>query len=203
MPFILADGTSCRHQIGDGVSREGDAYGRGSWTGWCPEQRVFSSVDHDTGSTVLRPDPFDEGLDRRQHALDHDGDTFPVGVDAVIEVEGSLAGHAVEEERIEHDIVLVGEIGIDRIEGLRVFRPEIAPRHHPGEQNRNVALLQAGDGGVQSVAGAGGIEGRAALSLAPSARITPSVPSSTDQSTRSRPPDAVSPETPALMIVTS
>src|SRR5579883_913294 len=40
-------------------------------------------------------------------------------------------------------------------------------------------------------------------SLAPSSTITPSVPSGTDQSSRSRPPDAVSPDTPALLISTS
>src|SRR6516164_3856031 len=37
-------------------------------------------------------------------------------------------------------------------------------------------------------------------SLAPSSRITPSVPSGTDQSSRSRPPEAVSPDTPALLM---
>src|SRR5882672_1975202 len=40
-------------------------------------------------------------------------------------------------------------------------------------------------------------------SLAPSSRITASVPSGTDQSSRSRPPEEVSPETPALIISTS
>src|SRR6266849_3490744 len=40
-------------------------------------------------------------------------------------------------------------------------------------------------------------------SLAPSSRITASVPSGTDQSSRSRPPELVSPETPALIISTS
>src|SRR6185437_10949912 len=38
-------------------------------------------------------------------------------------------------------------------------------------------------------------------SFAPSSTITASVPSGTDQSSRSSPPDAVSPETPALAIV--
>ena len=36
-------------------------------------------------------------------------------------------------------------------------------------------------------------------SLAPSSRITASVPSGTDQSRRPSPPDAVSPDTPALV----
>src|SRR6202142_158820 len=40
-------------------------------------------------------------------------------------------------------------------------------------------------------------------SLAPSSTITACVPSGTDQSSRSRPPEAVSPETPALIISTS
>src|SRR5215469_3314333 len=40
-------------------------------------------------------------------------------------------------------------------------------------------------------------------SLAPSSTMTASVPSGTDQSSRSRPPDAVSPDTPALTISTS
>ena len=39
-------------------------------------------------------------------------------------------------------------------------------------------------------------------SLAPSSRITASVPSGIDQSSRSRPPEAVSPDTPALIIST-
>src|SRR4051812_6285510 len=39
-------------------------------------------------------------------------------------------------------------------------------------------------------------------SLAPSSRITASVPSGTDQSSRSRPPDVVSPDTPALIMST-
>src|SRR3954447_19219476 len=39
-------------------------------------------------------------------------------------------------------------------------------------------------------------------SLAPSSRITASVPSGTDQSSRSRPPEVVSPDTPALIIST-
>src|SRR5271156_3633477 len=41
------------------------------------------------------------------------------------------------------------------------------------------------------------------MSLAPSSRMTASVPSGTDQSSRARPPDAVSPETPALAISTA
>src|SRR6266436_1389583 len=40
-------------------------------------------------------------------------------------------------------------------------------------------------------------------SLAPSSRITASVPGGIDQSSRSRPPELVSPETPALIISTS
>src|SRR6266436_3365159 len=40
-------------------------------------------------------------------------------------------------------------------------------------------------------------------SLAPSSRITASVPSGTDQSSRSRPPELVSPDTPALMMSTT
>src|SRR6185312_9789760 len=40
-------------------------------------------------------------------------------------------------------------------------------------------------------------------SLAPSSRMTASVPSGTDQSSRSRPPELVSPDTPALPIFTS
>src|SRR5882672_7346732 len=48
---------------------------------------------------------------------------------------------------------------------------------------------------------AGSIPRRA--SLAPSSRITASVPSGTDQSSRSRPPELVSPDTPALTISTS
>src|SRR6516164_11594904 len=40
-------------------------------------------------------------------------------------------------------------------------------------------------------------------SLAPSSTMTPSVPSGTDQSSRSRPPEEVSPDTPALLISTS
>src|SRR4030088_671987 len=40
-------------------------------------------------------------------------------------------------------------------------------------------------------------------SLAPSSTITASVPSGTDQSSRSRPPELVSPETPALIISTA
>src|SRR5665213_1082350 len=40
-------------------------------------------------------------------------------------------------------------------------------------------------------------------SLAPSSRITASVPSGTDQSSRSRPPELVSPDTPALMMSTA
>jgi hypothetical protein len=40
------------------------------------------------------------------------------------------------------------------------------------------------------------------MSFAPSSRMTPSVPSGTDQSSRSSPPEAVSPETPAFAIST-
>src|SRR5664279_1463421 len=40
-------------------------------------------------------------------------------------------------------------------------------------------------------------------SLAPSSRMTASVPSGTDQSSRSRPPELVSPDTPALIMSTS
>src|SRR5882724_7812935 len=40
-------------------------------------------------------------------------------------------------------------------------------------------------------------------SLAPISRMTASVPSGTDQSSRSRPPEAVSPDTPALIISTA
>src|SRR6476620_9976886 len=40
-------------------------------------------------------------------------------------------------------------------------------------------------------------------SLAPSSRITAAVPSGTDQSSRSRPPEVVSPDTPALIIWTA
>jgi hypothetical protein len=40
------------------------------------------------------------------------------------------------------------------------------------------------------------------MSLAPSSTITASVPSGTDQSSRESPPDAVSPDTPALATCT-
>ena len=40
-------------------------------------------------------------------------------------------------------------------------------------------------------------------SLAPSSTITASVPSGTDQSSRSRPPELVSPDTPALIMSTA
>src|SRR6056297_2018607 len=113
-----------------------------------PARRAMARSVRSPGRSALLPDRFNECLDRRQHAFDHDGDTFPIGVDAVIEIESSFAGHAVEEERVEHYAVRFGEIGIDRVEGLRVFRPEVAPGHHPGEEDRNVALLQAGYGGI-------------------------------------------------------
>ncbi len=48
---------------------------------------------------------------------------------------------------------------------------------------------------------AGSVPRRA--SLAPSSRITAWVPSGTDQSSRSRPPELVSPDTPALTMSTA
>ena len=73
----------------------------------------------------------------------------------------------------------------------------------PAQQHLDVARLQAARRSRRAPARVTLGSTPRSMSLAPSSRITASVPSGTDQSSRASPPEAVSPETPALTISTA
>ena len=122
---------------------------------------------------------------------------------AVALVELGVGGDAVEEERIEQQVVSGREVGIDGLEIASIIRAEIGRRPHAGEQHLDTPL---GAGGRTISSSASRVTFGSiprSVSLAPSSTMTASVPSGTDQSRRASPPDAVSPETPALVISTA
>ena len=117
-------------------------------------------------------------------------------------VEFRLGGDAVEEERIERHVEFLREFRVDRIE---------ARRHNPCRRfgaasmpQRSTAMLRAFSRVRMSDSAAPVTAGSMprSMSLAPSSRITASVPSGIDQSSRSRPPEVVSPDTPAFIMST-
>ena len=79
-------------------------------------------------------------------------------MDAVGQVQRSLAGDPVEEKRIKHEAVLGREITVDGVEAPHVSRPEIARRIHAGEKNRDAAPLEPGDDRVERALRRGRIE---------------------------------------------
>ena len=58
-------------------------------------------------------------------------------------VELGIEHDAVEEERIEDEPVLAGEIGEDGVEVVGVVVAPVGRRAHAGEQHGNVPLLRA------------------------------------------------------------
>ncbi len=78
---------------------------------------------------------------------------FGIGVHAVTLHQAGIERHAIEEERVEHHIVALGEIAIDRAELLDIVLAEIARRLHAGEQHRQVLRLQALDNLLQRLFG--------------------------------------------------
>ena len=73
-------------------------------------------------------------------------------------IELWLCRHAIEEETIEDDIMLVRETPIDRIECVAIFGTEIRRGKHSGEQNRHTLGLQAGHDRVEIGEGLGRFE---------------------------------------------
>src|SRR5215216_5432256 len=68
----------------------------------------------------------EEGLDRRQDALDDALDSLGGRVQPVRQVEDAVARDPVEEKRVEHEAVLPGEVRVDRVEAVGVGAPEVA-----------------------------------------------------------------------------
>ena len=147
--------------------------------------------------------PGDQFLGLRQHAADHHIDAGGGRVDAVGLIERTVARDALEDERIED---------ADRARPPAPDRSDRTPwrnraRDCAAPACRRAAPRCARSFSLRMIASSvarvcfGSLPRSA--SLAPSSRITASVPSGTDQSSRASPPAAVSPETPAFSIATS
>src|SRR5215203_6530812 len=94
----------------------------------------------------------EEGLDRRQDALDDALDPLGGRVQPVRQVEDAVAGDAVEEERVEHEAVLLGEVRVDRVEAVAVGAAEVALGIHAGEHDRDAAGLEPRHDGLERLA---------------------------------------------------
>src|SRR5260370_39875345 len=73
-------------------------------------------------------------------------------------IERALAGNAVEEKRIEQEVVAHGQLGIDGIEVAPILSVEIGRRSHAGEQHGHVALGEASHDLFEGVARGLGID---------------------------------------------
>src|SRR5262249_46637772 len=102
-----------------------------------------------TGLIAARPDAPDEFLDFRYQPRDDDVDAGAVWMDAIALVERRICRNAIEDERIEYDVMRSGERRKDRIEALGVVGAEIARCQHSGEQHRDFPLGQARDDAVE------------------------------------------------------
>ena len=89
------------------------------------------------------PRPGDELLDLGQDARDDGIDAGRGGMQSIALIELGLGGDAVEEERIEQQVVLGGEVGIDRLELAPIIGAEIGRRPHAGKQHGDAPLGQA------------------------------------------------------------
>ena len=151
----------------------------------------------------LGPDPGQHGLHLRQNAGDDLGDAFAGRMQAVADMELGIAHDAVQKEWVEDEIVRRGKLRIDRVERPPVVRSRDSAR--PASRTAAPRYGGPSDGGRFPSSASRVTFGSMprSMSLAPSSRITASVPSGTDQSSRARPPELVSPETPALATSTA
>ena len=127
----------------------------------------------------------------------------PVGCMPSPLIELRIVDDAVEKERIEQQVVRRGKLRIDRVERARIVRPQDSA---PPACRTTAPRCCAPSGGARSRVSASRVTLGSmprSMSLAPSSRITASVPSGTDQSSRASPPVVVSPETPALATSTA
>src|SRR5471032_1153521 len=88
-----------------------------------------------------------------QQVLYHDFDTVGIGMNAIALVEGRVLRHAVEDEGIERDLIFVGQLLVEPVEGRDIFRPEVARRHHADQPDRHLGLLELGDDRVEVALG--------------------------------------------------
>ena len=118
-------------------------------------------------------------------------------------IQFRIGGHTVKKEWIKDDRVSRGKRRIDRVEiAVRNRRPCCAaPASRRARRQCDGPQACAGLYRARSWSLFGSSPRNA--SFAPSSRMTASVPSGTDQSRRPSPPAAVSPDTPASMIVTA
>ena len=100
----------------------------------------------------------DQIADRRKDPLHDHLDTLFVRVDKIALIEGRVEGNAVEEKRIQKDLVFLGEARIDRVELLHVLAPQVSGGHHSGNHDGDVAIPQAGHNPVQIVEGCLGLQ---------------------------------------------
>ena len=133
--------------------------------------------------------------------LHDDVDAVGGRMQAVGLIELRVAGDAFEKERIERHVVASWR-GPDRSRrnARRSRRRNCAARTCRTGTPRSRAPSAASGSRPAPCACTAGSSPRSA-SLAPSSTITACVPSGIDQSSRSRPPEVVSPETPALIDV--
>ncbi len=100
----------------------------------------------------------EKALDAGQNALDDDLHALGRRVHPVGQVEGFFTDDSVQEEGIEHKVVLLRNVRIDAVEFLHVIRPEIARGIHAREHDRDIAAFEALDDGLQVLAGPGRVE---------------------------------------------
>ena len=113
--------------------------------------------------------------------------------------KAEVAGNAVEEERIEQRAVFGGKLGINAFERLRVIRPEIGRRAHAAEKHGDVAFGQALQDCVKRLARHLRLD--AAQHVVGAEFEDDGVGAFRHRPIEPRqPPEAVSPETPALAI---
>ena len=141
----------------------------------------------------------DQLLDPRQDTRHDHVDAGGIRVQAIALVQLGVGGHPVEEERIKDDRMSRGKRRIDGVEAPHIIGAHVARRLHAGEQDENMPVARVCVRMPSSAALVTFGSMPRSASLAPSSRITASVPSGTDQSRRPSPPEAVSPDTPALV----
>src|SRR5580704_15784211 len=88
---------------------------------------------------TLRAGAGDELLHLRQNTRDDDVDAGGIGMQPVVLQKLQIGGSAVEEERINKNVIFGRKVGIDAFERSPVFGAEIWRRAHAAKEHRDMA----------------------------------------------------------------
>ena len=79
---------------------------------------------------------------QRRHPIRHATDAHRIGMHPVGQHQLAIADHALQDERVQHGVMLAREVGPDAVEATGEIRSEVGRRHHAGQDDRDASPLQ-------------------------------------------------------------